>query len=244
MTFSSFERPVEALVVGSNGGLGSAFVRALENDRRVTKIHTWSRTGGPNKSKKILHHIVDLESESDLKSAVADIERLTFVVVATGVLHNKAGALPEKSCKLISQQDMCRVLLINTVLPTLVAKHTVRLLPRGERSVFCCLSARLGSISDNNLGGWYSYRASKAALNQVIKSLSIELGFTHPHAVCVGLHPGTVKTKLSQPFHRSVSEEKLFTPDHSVAQLLRVIDRLKISHSGSLVAWDGKIVPP
>jgi NAD(P)-dependent dehydrogenase (short-subunit alcohol dehydrogenase family) len=115
-------------------------------------------------------------------------------------------------------------------------------LRKDEKAIFAALSARVGSISDNRLGGWHSYRASKAALNMLIKTCSLELAWTHPKALCVTLHPGTVDTRLSEPFQGNVAEEKLFAPERSAAELLTVLDQLESSHTGGLFAWDGQMI--
>lgn len=127
--------------------------------------------------------------------------------------------------------------------PALVAKHFLPLLARDRKSVFAALSARVGSISDNQLGGWHAYRASKAALNMLLRTFAIELARRNPRAVCVGLHPGTVDTGLSAPFQANVPEGKLFTPDFAAARLLEVVDRLKPDDSGHVFAWDGQLIP-
>jgi NAD(P)-dependent dehydrogenase (short-subunit alcohol dehydrogenase family) len=127
--------------------------------------------------------------------------------------------------------------------PALVAKHFLPLLPRQGRSVFAALSARVGSIGDNRLGGWHSYRASKAALNMLIKNASIELARTRPDAVIVGLHPGTVDTGLSKPFQRGVAHNKLFTPEYCAERLIAVTDGLTRDDTGHVFAWDGARVP-
>ena len=116
-------------------------------------------------------------------------------------------------------------------------------MPRDRRAVFTALSARVGSIGDNRLGGWHSYRASKAALNMILRNLAVELGRTHPQAVVAGLHPGTVDTGLSAPFQKGVKPEKLFTADHSAERLLAVVDGLTPADSGGVYAWDGARIP-
>lgn len=131
---------------------------------------------------------------------------------------------------------------INAIGPALVAKHVLPLLPREGKAVFAALSARVGSISDNRLGGWYGYRASKAALNQLIRTLSIELARQRKDAICVGLHPGTVDSPLSRPFQSSV--ERLFTPMFAAERLLTVIEGLDVTQSGQLLAWDGSTIAP
>jgi NAD(P)-dependent dehydrogenase (short-subunit alcohol dehydrogenase family) len=164
------------------------------------------------------------------------------VIVATGLLHAD-GVTPERSNAALDPRQLMRLFAINAVGPALIAKHVLPLLPRGERSVFAALSARVGSIGDNRLGGWHSYRASKAALNMLIRTLAIELERTRPQAILVGLHPGTVDTELSKPFQRGVPEGRLFTPDQSAERLLAVVDGLEPEDSGGVFAWDGQRIP-
>lgn len=138
---------------------------------------------------------------------------------------------------------MARLYAINAIGPALIAKHMLPLLPRARKSVFAALSARVGSIADNRLGGWHGYRASKAALNQLIRTCAIEMAIKNKRAICVTLHPGTVDTRLSQPFQSGLAPERLFTPEVSAARLLDVIDALTPAHSGQLFAWDGQPIP-
>jgi NAD(P)-dependent dehydrogenase (short-subunit alcohol dehydrogenase family) len=133
---------------------------------------------------------------------------------------------------------------VNAIGPALVAKHTLPLIPREDRAIFAALSARVGSISDNRLGGWYGYRASKAALNQLIRTLSIELARKRKQAICVGLHPGTVDSELSRPFQGAVADGQLSPSDLAAWRLMSVIDQLKPGDSGRLIAWDGTTVAP
>ena len=135
---------------------------------------------------------------------------------------------------------MARAYQINAIGPALVAKHFLPLLATDRKAVFAALSARVGSIGNNRLGGWYAYRASKAALNMILKTLSIELARRNPSAICVGLHPGTVDTRLSGPFQRGVPGDKLFSPHRSAPCLLKVINALSPGQSGRVLAWDGK----
>jgi len=138
---------------------------------------------------------------------------------------------------------MKQVFAINTIGPALVAKHFLPLLDRNRRSVFAALSARVGSISDNRLGGWYGYRASKSALNMIIKTLAIELSRRNREAICIGLHPGTVDSRLSAPFQNNVAADKLFAPDLAATQLLEVVDQVRSEQSGRLLAWNGLEIP-
>jgi len=150
--------------------------------------------------------------------------------------------MPEKALKELSSEKMQAVYMANTVGPMLVAKHFLPKFSRDKRSVFAAISARVGSISDNRLGGWHSYRASKAALNMLLKNASIEMKRTHPESIIVGLHPGTVDSELSKPFQRHVQAGKLFAPEHSVSQMLSVLDGLSAQNSGNHYAYDGTLI--
>lgn len=150
---------------------------------------------------------------------------------------------PEKTWRAIDPELMAESFAVNTIGPALVAKHVLPLFPRDRRAVFAAMSARVGSIGDNRLGGWYSYRASKAALNQIIRTLSIELAAKRPHAICVGLHPGTVATDLSHPFQGNVPAGNLARPDEAAAQLLDVISGLTPGDTGNVFDAKGLRVP-
>ena len=163
--------------------------------------------------------------------------------VPAGLLH-EAGRGPEKSLAELDPEWLLRNFAVNAVGPAIVAKHFLPLLPPDRRAVFALLSARVGSIGDNKLGGWYGYRASKAALNMFVRTASIELARTRPRAIVVGLHPGTVDTGLSKPFQRNVQPGKLFTPATSAAHLLDVIDGLKRPDSGNCLDWSGETIIP
>ena len=163
------------------------------------------------------------------------------MIVATGLLHEGERG-PEKAIRDLDGDWLMRQYAVNAIGPALVAKHVLPRMPRQGRSVFAVLSARVGSISDNRLGGWYGYRASKAALNQLVRSLAIEDKRRNDRGLVVALHPGTVDTKLSQPFQQSGRD--LFRPDRAAVQLLDVLDGLKPQDSGKLFAWDGTEIAP
>lgn len=224
-----------AVVIGASGGVGAAVARALAGSGRFAAVHAFARSGP---------EAFDLEREATIAAAaetVASGPAPSLVFIATGVLHS--GHEPERSWRALQADHLMRDYSINAVGPALVAKHFLPLLPRDRRAVFAALSARVGSIGDNRLGGWHSYRASKAALNMILKTLAVELARTHPQAVVAGLHPGTVDTGLSKPFQRGVKPEKLFTADQSAAYLLQVLDGLTPAESGGVFAWDGARVP-
>ena len=232
-------------MIGASGGIGGALARRLSTDRRVAEVVAFARrnlaaaTVGPRTT---TNHI-DIEREDSIAAAARAAGQVHVVLVATGILHESDGLLPEKSWRALDAEALLRAYRINAVGPALVAKHFLPRLPRDRRTAFAALSARVGSIADNGLGGWHAYRASKAALNMLIKTLAIELARSRPQALCVGLHPGTVDTTLSQPFQRGVPAEKLFAPDVAASHLLAVLDRLEPADSGHLFAWDGARIP-
>ena len=166
-----------------------------------------------------------------------------MVVIATGLLTLPDGTGPERSFKQIDAGAMERVLRANTIGPALAAKAMLPLFDRKRRSVFAALSARVGSIGDNGIGGWHSYRASKAALNMLVKNFAIELGRTHKEAVVASLHPGTVDTGLSQPFQSNLPAGQLTKADEAARNLLSVIDGLTSEDSGYQFDWKGERVP-
>ncbi len=223
-----------AVVIGASGGIGAAVAAALRASDRFEVVHALSRsrTG------------LDLEDEASIATAAARIAEgptPTLIFIATGVLHH--GQEPERTYKAMTADHLLRDYRINTVGPALVAKHFLPLLPRDRPAVFAALSARVGSIADNRLGGWHSYRASKAGLNMILRNLAIELARSHPQAVVAGLHPGTVATDLSAPFQKGVRPDKLFTPAWSAERLLAVLDGLTLADSGGVFAWDGARIP-
>ena len=240
----SFAKNYRALVFGSSGGIGAAIVQALAKDPHCAKVFAAARQTIPAAEK--VHPLrFSLEDEASIADCVAEATRsgpLDLVIVATGLLHD--GAMkPEKSWRAIEAANFERVFRINTTGPALIAKHTLDALSRDSKSVFAVLSARVGSIEDNRLGGWHAYRASKAALNMLVKSFAIELTRRNPKAICASLHPGTVDTALSKPFQSGVTAQRLFSPDHSAARLLATIDGLTAGDSGKLIAWDGAQIP-
>ncbi|MBE7196441.1 MAG: SDR family NAD(P)-dependent oxidoreductase [Parafilimonas terrae] len=236
----------KAVVIGASGGIGRALVtrlRAGENGRTVLAL---SRTTATFPA-PIATGQIDLADEDSIRAAAAfaaeDGTPVDLILVASGRLHGP-GIAPEKALKALEVSAMADLFAINAIGPALVAKHFVPLLPRTGRCVFAALSARVGSIGDNRLGGWYSYRASKAALNQILRTLAIEVARTRPEAIVVGLHPGTVTTALSDPFHPDTDRPGVFPPDEAAANLLAVLDGLSPADTGGIFAWDGQPVPP
>ncbi|MBB3873406.1 SDR family NAD(P)-dependent oxidoreductase [Brevundimonas mediterranea] len=231
-----------AVVIGATGGVGRALVDRLIAQGTHQTVWAVSRTGGEVAGAQVL--AADLEDEASLAEAAQRIGQgaaPTLIVLATGVLHD--GFQPERSLRQLEADHMLRDYRVNAVGPALAAKHLLPLTPRDQRAVFAALSARVGSIGDNRLGGWHSYRASKAALHMILRNLAIEMARSHPMAVIAGLHPGTVDTGLSAPFQKGVAEGRLFTPDYSAERLLTVMAALTPADSGGVFAWDGARIP-
>lgn len=225
------------------GGIGRALAQAMADDPAYDRVLIVARrpveTPGAD---VILADLLDDDAMDRAAQAIADAGRPTRVIVATGVLHGP-GLSPEKTMRALSAEALTEVLRVNAVGPALVARRLLPLMPRDRPSAFAAISARVGSIGDNHLGGWYGYRASKAALNMLIRTLAVEHRRTHPLGLCVALHPGTVDTALSAPFQRGVAPERLFTPEVSAAALMRVLDGLTPEGSGGFYAWDGAEIP-
>lgn len=244
MRLESFGQNLRCVVVGSSGGIGAAIVNALVESEQVSRIHALSRAGRSHPSPKVANLTFDFTDEDSLiaaAQALQEVKPFDLIIVATGLLQG-AGISPEKNLRALSHDGFAKSFEINTIGPAMTAKYFVPLLRRDSKAVFAALSARVGSISDNRLGGWYAYRASKAALNMVLKTLAIEIGRRFKNQIIVGLHPGTVDTDLSKPFQSNVPDGKLFTAEFSAEKLLTVVDRLSFDDSGNLFDWAGQRV--
>jgi NAD(P)-dependent dehydrogenase (short-subunit alcohol dehydrogenase family) len=233
-----------AVIVGASGGLGAALTRELH--ARFPKAEIWGLARVPTQVDLPFARLLmaDLEDETSLAAAAAQISGpVDLVLVASGVLGAPGGTGPERRLATYDPVQAMRVMAINAIGPALVAKHFVPLMPRDGRAVFAALSARVGSISDNRLGGWHSYRASKAALNMLVRTIAIELARTHPQTIAVTLHPGTVATPLSAPFQRNVPEAQLLSAKQSAEHLLDVIAALTPTDTGQCFDWRGQVIP-
>jgi NAD(P)-dependent dehydrogenase (short-subunit alcohol dehydrogenase family) len=238
----SFSAPANIVICGSSGGIGSALVNALADDERAGNVLALSRTPSTNGSPKVTPLPIDIMNEASVAEVAgqcADAGPVDLVIVATGILHDGNQLRPEKRMQDLDAETMAEVFRINSIAPAIVAKHFLPLMRRDEKSAFAAISARVGSIGDNRLGGWASYRASKAALNMLIKTLSIEHARSNPDGIVAALHPGTTDTPLSKPFQRNVPESKLFSPDFTANRLLRVLDGLTCDDTGGFFAWNG-----
>jgi NAD(P)-dependent dehydrogenase (short-subunit alcohol dehydrogenase family) len=244
MKFESFGEDLRVVVVGASGGIGAALVQHLVDSPQVARVHALSRGGRSHPSPKVANLTFDFLDEDSLiaaAQALEEVKPLDMVIVATGLLQGE-GITPEKNLRALSHKGFETSYATNVIGPAMCAKYFIPLLHRKRRAVFAALSARVGSISDNRLGGWYAYRASKAALNMVLKTAAIETARRFPEQLIIGLHPGTVDTGLSKPFQGNVPEGKLFTPEFSAQKLLEVIDGRTPADTGQLFAWDGQRV--
>ncbi|MCR9073121.1 MAG: SDR family oxidoreductase [Alphaproteobacteria bacterium] len=231
----SFPTPASAVVVAGTGGIGAALVASLESSGRFDTVFALSRTGV---------EALDLLDESSIAAAAVRLSALDaplrLVIDASGFLHDERFQ-PEKSWRQLDPAHLAHAFAVNATGPALLMKHLLPLLPRQGKSVFATLSARVGSISDNRIGGWYAYRASKAAQNQLVRCAAIELARTRREAVCVALHPGTVHTDLSAPFSKAGLNVR--PPEIAAGDLLTVIDGLTAERTGTLIDQNGETVP-
>jgi NAD(P)-dependent dehydrogenase (short-subunit alcohol dehydrogenase family) len=230
----SLGRSGVAVVFGAGGGIGGALLTRLRNGEQFHDVIGFSRSSDPG---------IELFDEVSLERAAAFTAakgELRLVIDATGFLHDDRQG-PEKSWRQLDSGNLARSFAINSIGPALIMKHVLPLLPRSGKAVFATLSARVGSIGDNRLGGWYSYRASKAALNQLVRTAAVELARRSPDALCVALHPGTVATPLSAPFAATGLE--VHTPSAAACHLLAVVDKLTSEDNGGFFDWRGLPVP-
>ena len=222
----------QAMVIGGTGGIGAAILSALAGN------------GGYEQTLGLSRSDLDIEDEANIAAVAAQVAAAPvptrLIIDATGFLHG-GGQTPEKSLRDISFDKLAHSFAVNAIGPALLMKHFLPILPRKGYAVFATLSARVGSIGDNQLGGWYGYRASKAALNQLVRTAAVELRRSRPQACCVALHPGTVATPLSSPFTKS--DLNVRTPEAAAIELLKVIDRLSPEMSGGFFDHHGHVIP-
>lgn len=243
-----FTDPIHAVVIGGNGGVGREFVRQLQSSNQVHSIVATHRNpiAVEFHHPKVIWVQVDVRKEETIEALAKQLKengiKPNLIINCIGILHTSEFG-PEKTWRHLSAQTMHDVFAINAFAVALLGKHLIPLIPRQGRSIFASLSARVGSILDNRLGGWYSYRASKTAHNMFVKTLSIEAWRKHPELAIVSLHPGTVDTALSEPFTSRYDPEKLFTSTRSVNELSSVIAKLTVQNTGGFFAWDGQEIP-
>ena len=245
--------PARVLVMGATGGIGLALVQLLLEHADVLHVTAAARHATQSAeltqladryAGRLQIDVADLTDAASLQQLAARLSSfpLHLCVNAAGVLH-QSDLMPEKNLAAISSSNLQRVFAVNAFGPVLLAQALLPLMRHEEPAVFASLSARVGSIGDNRLGGWYAYRAAKAAHNQLLKTVAIEGRRTHPHLSIQMLHPGTVDSELSRPFQRGVPAQQLFTPAYAASQLLAVISTATAQNSGRFVAWDGNEIP-
>jgi NAD(P)-dependent dehydrogenase (short-subunit alcohol dehydrogenase family) len=237
-----------ALVVGGGKGIGLGFVRQLLAQSDVQQVYATYRQAESATEllaiddPKLQCLQMDITNEAQIAGVIqgiqAETKALHYVINSVGVLH-EGEMQPEKSLRQINSEQLVRYFQVNSIGAMLLFKYVQPLLKHNDRSILATISAKVGSIGDNEIGGWYGYRASKAALNMFIRTSSIEYKRSCPNAILVALHPGTTDTKLSLPFQRNVPPEKLFSVDRTVSQLLTVMDNLTPTDSGEFFSWDG-----
>ncbi|MBD2498007.1 SDR family NAD(P)-dependent oxidoreductase [Nostoc sp. FACHB-280] len=255
MPFKENFNNANVIIIGASQGIGLGFVKQLIQDIRINKIYATYRQEEtaqelleltdeyPDKLTSLQMDITDeLQIITVVKNISTQINKLHLVINCVGLLH-EGDLQPEKSLKHINPENLLRYFQINSIGAVLLAKHLLPLFRHQEPSVFASISAKVGSIGDNQLGGWYGYRASKAALNMLMRTTAIEYGRSCPQTLVVTLHPGTTDTRLSRPFQRSVPPEKLFSVERTVSQLLTVIEKLEPGDNGQFFSWDGSKLP-
>jgi len=243
-----------ALVQGASRGVGLAFVHALLAKPNVNRVFATCRRpdeasalvalGATDARLRILR--LDVTDEESIAAAAAEArdsaDRIDLLINSAGILHEGEMG-PERNLAQVRPENLVKAFRVNALGPLLVAKSFEPLLKRSPEACFASLSARVGSIGDNRLGGWYAYRSSKAALNQMTRTLAVQWRRLTRPILCVVLHPGTVATDLSAPFTGSYDPAKLFEPDRAAGQLLDVLAGLTIADTGGFFAWDGQPIP-
>lgn len=243
------------LIVGANGGIGLGFVQNLLKDSNIQKIYATYRikeSAAELLALQSQYHDrmiciqMDITDELQISQAIDRIksstDRLDLAINCVGILHEDK-LKPEKSLRQLDTENLIRYFQVNSIGAVLLAKHLLPLLRKSDRSILATISAKIGSIGDNQLGGWYGYRASKAALNMFMRNVAIEFKRSSPKTIVITMHPGTTDTNLSQPFQKNVPPEKLFSVERTVSQLLTVIKNLEEKDSGEFFSWDSSRLP-
>ena len=232
------------IIAGSTGAIGGEFTELYANNSNVEKIIALSRKPTNTNHNKIQSVEIDYYNEATFKNLdeISQLDSISKIIIATGILHTDQ-IRPEKSIDSIAGEDMRKVFQVNVFGPTLLVKKLLPLIKKSKGVKIVFLTARVGSISDNVLGGWHSYRSSKSALNMMIKNLAIELKRLNKEHVVIGIHPGTVKSHLSEPFLRHVKHD-IFNPKESVDLMTQVISKVSQTDSGKCFDFSGKLIEP
>lgn len=229
---------MQVLIIGAGGGLGRALVEYY--DSQGASVQALSRQQLPNLPGQWLQ--VNDYTETSLQRIMPQIKQPDIVISTLGILHTD-DFMPEKRLADVNWQQLQHTFYVNAALPILLLQQLLPILPKKQTCVWAQLSAKVGSISDNYLGGWYSYRASKAGLNMLLKTASVELKRTHKQLCLAAIHPGTTDTPLSEPFQQRLAADKLYTPAQSAERIAAVIDQLTAEDSGGFWHWDGSPLP-
>ena len=232
------------IIAGSSGAIGGEFTKQYTDDPNVEKVVALSRNANNLNHEKIQSIEIDYNNEATFKNLdeISQLDSISKIIIATGILHTDQ-IKPEKSINSINAEDMKKVFQVNLFGPTLLVKKLLPLIKKSKGVKIVFLTARVASISDNELGGWHSYRSSKSALNMMIKNLSIELKRFNKEHVVIGIHPGTVKSNLSEPFLKHVKHD-VFSPKESVEYMTKVINEITDKDSGKCFDFSGKIIEP
>lgn len=245
LPFASRTGPLKIVVIGGSGGIGTALLHEIRSCYPRAELYA-TRHSTESADVRLCGNIrwsnLDITSEEHICDFAEQFDVVDWLISAAGLLHDQ-GRLPEKSLRQIDPEFFLRNLQINALSALLLAKHFTSALQQSESPRMAVISAKVGSIGDNRLGGWHSYRCSKAALNMALKNISIEWQRSMPDMCVAALHPGTTDTELSMPFQRSVPKEKLFTPEYTARCLVEVISGLRASDSGKFLAYDGTELP-
>ncbi|MDH3220087.1 MAG: SDR family NAD(P)-dependent oxidoreductase [Gammaproteobacteria bacterium] len=235
--------PRNIILIGASGGIGHAMLAALvERFRDANVAATRFRSPAPVQHERVQWHLLDVRDPGAIAGWAATFDRVDWVVNCAGFLHGPAGG-PEKTIRSLEAEFLLENIRVNTLPTMLLAKHLSAALKKSAAPLLASVSARVGSIEDNRLGGWYSYRVSKAALNMALKTLSIEWKHSHPRGCVAALHPGTNDTALSRPFQANVPPENLFDPVYTAEMFVTLLSELDPARSGNFWAWDGTPVP-
>lgn len=234
---------LKILIIGGSGGIGLSMIRQIfRRTPDASVVATWHSRQPEVKIDGLRWHQLDASDESQYQHLSDQYDAFDWIINTAGFLHTPDKG-PEKTVKHFESEFFLRSMAVNTLPMLLIAKHLGPKLKRSQGGVFASISAKVGSISDNQLGGWLSYRSSKAALNMAIKTLSIEWRRQMKNVCVVALHPGTTDTRLSKPFQSSVPAKNLFSPEQTAGYLIKIIAGLTPEDSGKFISWDGKTIP-
>ena len=232
------------IIAGSSGAIGEEFTKKYSDDPNVDKVVTLSRNANNLNHKKIQSIKIDYNNEETFNNLdeILQLDSISKIIIATGILHTDL-INPEKSIHGIDGENMKKIFQVNVFGPILLVKKLLPLVIKSKGVKIVFLTARVSSISDNKLGGWHSYRSSKSSLNMMIKNLSIELNRLNKEHIVIGIHPGTVKSRLSEPFLRHVKHD-VFSPKESVGLMTKVINEISPKDSGKCFDFSGKVIEP